>query len=85
LIKLQKYSEANSILTVLIEQYSQDFHLDEFLFKSALIEEILGNYQKSFDLYQTLMIEHETSLYYEKARENARILSEKIKKEQISG
>ena len=85
LMKVEKYTEANNILTDLIEQYPDDFHVDEFLFKSALIEEILGNYQTSFNLYQSLMNEHETSLYYEKARENARILSEKIKEEQISG
>jgi len=85
LMKLEKYTEANIILSDLIEQYPEDYQADEFLFKSAMIEEILGNYQKSFDLYQTLMDKHETSLYYEKARENARLLSEKIKKEQISG
>jgi len=85
LMKLEKYTEANIILTDLIEQYPEDFHVDEFLFKSALIEEFLGNYQKSFDLYQTLLNEFETSLYYEKARENARLLSEKIKKELIPG
>jgi tetratricopeptide (TPR) repeat protein len=85
LTKLEKYSEANAILKDLIEQYPDDYFADEFLFKSAVIEEIQGNFQKSFELYQTLLNKFETSLYYEKARENARILSEKIKNEQVSG
>ena len=85
LMKLEKYAEANTILTELIEQYPEDYFVDEFLFKSAVIEEILGNYQKSFELYQIILNKYDTSLYYEKAREKARLLSEIIKKEQVSG
>jgi tetratricopeptide (TPR) repeat protein len=85
LMKLEKHIEANDILTELIKQYPDDYHADEFLFKSAVIEEILGNYQRSFELYQILLNKFDTSLYYEKARESARVLSEKIKSEQVSG
>lgn len=85
LMKLEKYTEANTILTELIEQYPEDYYADEFLYKSAVIEEILGNYQKSFELYQIILNKFDTSLYYEKARENARALSEIIIKEKISG
>jgi tetratricopeptide (TPR) repeat protein len=85
LIKLEKYTEANEVLSDLMDQYPEDNHIDEIIFQSAKIEEILGNYQKSFDLYQILLNDHDSSLYYEKARENARLLNEKIKRETVSG
>jgi tetratricopeptide (TPR) repeat protein len=85
LVKLKKYPEANNILKDLIEQYPEDYHVDEFLFKRANIEEILGNLQSSFELYQQILNNYETSLYYEQARERARTLSEMMKLEQVPG
>ena len=85
LMKLKKYSEANIVLKDLTEQFPEDYHADEFLFKRASIEEILGNLQSSFELYQQILNNYETSMYYEQARERARALSEKMKLEQVPG
>jgi tetratricopeptide (TPR) repeat protein len=85
LMKLEKYSEANIILTDLIEQFPDDYYADEFLFIRATIEEKMGNIQKSFELYQKLLNDFETSMYFEQAREKARALNERMKLEQVSG
>ena len=85
LMKMNKYIEANNILKDLLEQFPEDYHVDEFLFKRATIEEKLGNLHSSFELYQKLLNNYETSLYYEQARENARTLNEKMKLEQVPG
>jgi hypothetical protein len=51
----------------------------------AVSEEKLENLKKAFELYQKILTEFETSLYYENSRIKARELSKRIEKESVSG
>lgn len=85
LIKLKRYSEASILLGRIIEDSPNDYQIDEFIFLLAVSEEKLENLKKAFELYQKILTEFETSLYYENSRIKARELSKRIKKESVSG
>ncbi len=85
LIRLNKLLDASNLLTEIINQFPDDYHLDDFIFILAGVQEKMGNLQKSFDLYQKILTEFGSSLHYEEARVKARELNEKIKDPDVTG
>ncbi len=68
-IKLGQYSEADQYLQKLIDFYPYDITADDALMMQAeLNEQHLANPTKALQCYETLLLEHPSSLFVEQAR-----------------
>jgi TolA-binding protein len=82
-LELDKPEEAGEILQYLRSEYPEDVHADEILFYLAQSREYLGEYKQALDLYSEIITDHGTSLYLSEARQQARLIKEQLKKDEI--
>ena len=74
-IKQQKYDEADSLLTHLLDVFPQELIADDALYLQAQLQEkYLHNTVKAMDCYQRLITDYSGSLYVDEARKSFRRL-----------
>jgi tetratricopeptide (TPR) repeat protein len=82
LLQLEKNIAARELLMQLITSYAEDPGKDETMFLLAQTEEKLHNYQQAISWYQQILTGYPTSLFAQRARDNARRIQNQLKKEQ---
>jgi len=82
-LELDKPEEAGKVLQYLRSEYPEDVHADEILFYLAQSREYLGEYKQALNLYSEIITDHGTSLYLSEARQQARLIKEQLKKDEI--
>jgi tetratricopeptide (TPR) repeat protein len=83
LIKMGKLLQAKELLNDLIKEYKESEYIDRLIFLLAYSEEKSGNLINAHNLYKLLLSDYPNSLMIQEARDNARILSEKLKEKQL--
>ena len=83
--KINEQNEAIMILTKILEIYPDDIHLDKSKFFLAQLYEKNLNYKEAFILYQQIITQHPTSLYFEESRIRARELNSEFMNQNING
>jgi tetratricopeptide (TPR) repeat protein len=78
-IEMGKYLQAKQLLDELMLQYKESEYFDRMIFLLAYCEEMSGNLNHALDLYKMLLSNYPNSLYIQAARNNARLLSDKLK------
>lgn len=79
-IKQQRYEEADSLLSLLVEQYAEDILADDgLLLQAQLNESQLGNLVKAKDCYEKIILDYPTSLYVDQARKRYGELKKTVK------
>ena len=82
-LRLKRYDSAKEVLRFLRKEIPDDKYFDEILFLLAESEEGLNNFQAATDILHELMVAYPNSLFIQDVRERARILNDKIAREQI--
>ena len=79
-IRQQRYTEADSLLRQLIEQYPAEIVADDaVLLLAQLYEEKLNNIEQACYYYEKLILDYPASLYVDQARKRYNLLKAKIK------
>jgi len=78
-ISLKQYNEAALLFEEIIDNYSWGRRIEDALFELAqLYSNELNNQDRAMELYKTLILNHKSSIYLEKARNEFRRLREEM-------
>jgi tetratricopeptide (TPR) repeat protein len=83
LITMGKYLQAIQLLNDMILQYKGSEYFDMMIFLLAYSEEKSGNLNKALVFYKLLLDDYPNSLYLQEARNNARLISEKLREKDL--
>jgi tetratricopeptide (TPR) repeat protein len=82
-IKMKKIADAKNLLENLMKEYQESEYLDEIIFLLAYCEKKSGDLNRALELYKLLLTNHPDSLHTQEARQNARLLSDKLEQKNI--
>ncbi len=75
LISMKRFKEADSLLAIIVQNYSYDILADNALFDRALIyDEVFHDKEKAMELYQDVIMQYPGSIYSIEARRRYRQL-----------
>ena len=73
--KLRKYDQAEKVLTLLVENYSENNRIDNALYELGEIYFAQKKYESGLKTYQKILLNYPSSFYIEDARKKARLIS----------
>jgi tetratricopeptide (TPR) repeat protein len=73
--KLRKYDQAEKVLTLLVENYSENNRIDNALYELGEIYFVQKKYESGLKTYQKILLNYPSSFYIEDARKKARLIS----------
>lgn len=82
-VQLNKFDEVEEIVKHVLKAFPHYANLDYLLFTLAQIQERQQQYKQAFDNYRLVISQFPNSFWIDRCREQARLLKEKLKTEQM--